>query len=427
MPARPTSPKSAVQSPSVPVPEAQSLPEHIVRRMENPPIVAVLGAGPAGLEAALYARRLGFKTLLFERDSAVAPDVRPWAHVSMFTPWRDNRTPLGEIALREYGRGRFVLPQSRLYPTGADFLSRYLEPLGHVLGDTLHTDTRVVAVGRSFLFPDEHAEQPEARQTRRFRLLTRTPRDERLFAADYVLDTTGVTHSPRWMGSGGLPALGEMGSRGHIFTRIPDIGGRDRIHFLGKRTLLVGDGPSAAACAVALAGLLDKDPPASLVWVSKTRDLLPLAVVPHDPLPRRDLLMKKANLLAVNGHPRLEYLPTTQVEAVQHSLAEGRFTVTLQVNHVTRRLKVDSVIAAVGSRTDTSTFERALHPAEPGWFVLGSKAAACAGRDFLLSTLRAQIRDTFRQICSDPDLDLYAQADAALAAQARLAADPQDA
>ncbi len=425
MPSRSIPPKSTRTPTIAPPPEAEQPPAHYVRRMDNPPIVAVLGAGPAGLEAALYARRLGLKTLLFERDAAVAPEVRAWAHVSMFTPWRDNRTPLGEIALRENAYGRFVVPQSRLYPTGADLLSRYLEPLAHILGDTLHVDTRVVAVGRSFLFPDEHDDEPEARQARRFRLLTRTPRDERIFTADYVLDTTGVTHTPRWMGSGGLPALGEMGSRGHIFTRIPDIGGRDRIHFLGKRTLLVGDGPSAAACAVTLAELLDKDPPASLVWVSKTRDLLPLAVVAHDPLPRRDLLMKKANLLAANGHPRLEYLPTTQVEAVQHSLADGRFTVTLQVNHITRRLKVDSVVAAVGSRTDVSTFERALHPAEPGWFVLGSKANACAGRDFTLSHLRTQIRDTFQQICSDPDLDLYAQAEHALAAQARLAADTQ--
>lgn len=426
MPARSTSPKPPRKTVPVPAPEAESPPEHFVRRLENPPIIAILGAGPAGLEAALYARRLGLKTLLFEQDMEVAADIRPWAHVSMWTPWGDNRTPLGELALREDTRGRFALPQARLYPTGADFRSRYLEPLAHVLGDTLHTETRVVAVGRSFMFPDEHAEQPDARRTRRFRLLTRTPRDERIFAADYVLDTTGITHSPRWIGSGGLPALGEMGSRGHIFSRIPDIFGRDRIHFLGKRTLLVGDGPSAATCAVALRELLDKDPPASLLWVTKSRDLLPLAVFPHDPMPRRDLMLKKANLLAASEHPRLEYLPATQVEAVQHSLADNRFLVTLQVGHVTRRMKVDSVIAAVGSRTDTATFERALHPAEPGWFVLGSKANACAGRDFTLSTLRAQIRDTFQQICSDPDLDLYAQATNALAAQARLAADPQE-
>lgn len=393
---------------------------------QDPPCVAILGAGPAGLEAALYARRLGCKTLLFERDPLPAPEVRAWAHVSMFTPWAANTTPLGLLAAGEDLRGRGALPAPAVHPTGADFLARYLEPLARALGDTLHADTRVVAVGRSFLFPSDHADQPGLRQARRFRLLTRTPRDERVFGADYVIDTTGITHTPRWIGSGGLPALGEMGSRDRIFTRIPDIEGRDRIHFLGKRTLLVGDGPSAATCAVALAALLDKDPPASLVWVAKSPDLLPLALVARDTLPRRDLLLKKANLLAANGHPRLEFLPGTQVEGVQHALADSKFLVTLQVGPTTRRIKVDSVIAAVGSRADTCTFERALRPDEPGWFVLGSKASACAGRDFGLAGLRDQVRDTFCAIMADPGLDLYAPAAEALAAQARLANDPQD-
>ncbi len=61
-----------------------------------------------------------------------------------------------------------------------------------------------------------------------------------------------MTHTPRWLGAGGLPALGEMGSRHQIQYGLPDVLGRDRIHFLGKRTLLVGDGTSAAAAALAL-------------------------------------------------------------------------------------------------------------------------------------------------------------------------------
>lgn len=409
------------------MPASPELPAYRRERQNQPPCVAILGAGPVGLEAALYARRLGLKTLLFEREPAVAADVRAWAHVSMFTHWEDVRTPLGELALREAARDARrppALPRPALYPTGGQFVEKYLEPLARLLGDSLHLETRIAALGRSYLFPQEHDDDPQARQTRRFRLLTRSPREERIFTADYVLDASGVTHSPRWMGVGGLPALGEMGSRGHIFYHIPDIGGRDRIHFLGKRVLLVGDGPSAATSATLLAKLLDKDPPATLLWVSKTHAALPVPVVPRDPLPRRDVLLKKANLLAVQGkHPRLEYLPTTQVEAVDYSLSSGRFQVTLQVDHVTRRVMVDSVIANVGSRSDGHTFERALHPAEPGLFTLGSKAAACDHQDFLLPMARAQIRDAFQVICADPSLDLYAQATDALGAQARLSRD----
>ncbi len=411
------------------MPAPSELPAYRRERESQPPCVAILGAGPVGLEAALYARRLGLKTLLFEREAAVAADVRAWGHVSMFTRWADVRTPLGELALREAARAARrppALPRPALYPTGEKFVEKYLERLARLLGDSLHLETRVAAVGRSYLFPHEHDDDPQARQARRFRLLTRSPREERVFTADYVLDATGVTHSPRWMGVGGMPALGEMGSRGHIFYNIPDIAGRDRIHFLGKRVLLVGDGPSAATSATLLAELLDKDPPMTLLWASKTRAALPVPLVLDDPLPRRDLVLKKANLLAAQGqHPRLEYLPTTQVEAVEYSLASGRFQVTLQVDTLTRRVMVDSVIANVGSRSEGDTFERALHPAEPGLFTLGSKAAACDNKDFLLPTARAQIRDAFRIICADPELDLYAQAVDALSAQNRLHHDPK--
>ena len=38
-------------------------------RSPQPPRVAVIGGGPTGLEAAVYAKQLGFRVLLFERDA----------------------------------------------------------------------------------------------------------------------------------------------------------------------------------------------------------------------------------------------------------------------------------------------------------------------------------------------------------------------
>ncbi len=389
-----------------------TLPAHRLRRASEPKRVAIIGSGPAGLEAALYSLRLGCKTWVFEREAEAAPDVRKWAHVSMFTPWASNRTPLGELMLAEAARARDQsprpLPAPSLYPTGGELIDDYLEPLAGMLGGALLLETRVVGVGRSYLFPDERAEDPSQRETRRFRLLTRSPREERIFTADYVVDASGVTHSPRWMGVGGLPALGEMGGRGHVFTHIPDILGRDRIHFLGKRTLLVGDGASAATSAVWLSELLDKDPPASFVWAVKSSDALAVPLVPSDPLSRRDVLLKKANLLAASGHQGVEFLRKTQVEAVQYALATGRFQVTLQVDHVTRRMAFDAVIANVGFRAAPLTFERALRGEEPGFFALGARAFPADAAAIAAS--HAQIRDAFRTISGDMELDLYAQA-----------------
>ncbi len=387
-----------------------------LKQAEEPPRTAVIGGGPLGLEAALYASRLGHTVFLFEREPEIAPDVRAWAHVTMFTDWSQNRSPLGELALRETGDaknrplGKF--PAASLHPTGERFLEQYLQPLASALGAAVHLETRVTAIGRSFMFPDEHQTQPEKRSARKFRLMTRTPRDERVFTADYVIDASGMTHTPRWAGAGGLPAMGEMGGFRQIFHQVPDVTGRDRIHFLGKRVLLIGDGTSAATTAAALAEVVALDPATTILWATSSRDALPLQIIPNDPLTRRDTLLKKANLLVETKHAGFTYSPTTQVEALQYSLAHARFQVTLQVNHETKRMAMDAVVANVGYRRDVTTFDKSLHPQEPDLYAIGEKSLPPG--DFLLTQGRAQIQDIFRQITNQPDLDLYADAEAAL-------------
>ena len=407
-----STPNDPIASDSAP-PE---MPAHRLKRIQEPPRTAVLGGGPLGLEAALYAAQLGHSVWLFEREAEIAPDVRAWAHVSMFTPWSANRSPLGERLLREAARKEKLalrkFPPGRLYPTGGEFTALYLEPMARLLGESVLCETRVVALGRSYLFPEEHSDDPQKRTARRFRLLTRSPREERIYTSDYVIDATGTTHTPRWLGAGGLPALGEMGGFRQIFHQVPDVKGSDRIHFLGKRTLLIGDGTSAATTLLALLEVASMEPHGTVVWATKSRAEMPLPLVENDPLPRRDTLMKRANLLVKNGHPRLQYSPITQVEAVQHSLASDKFQVTLQVNHETHRLTVDSVVANVGYRPNAATYERVLHPEEPGIYYVGAKAAGTG--DFLLAEGRTQIRDAFRLISGQPDLDLYAEASATL-------------
>lgn len=392
-------------------------PAHRQRRQSEPPRAAIIGGGPLGIEAAHYAARLGHAVWLFERDAQVAPDVRAWGHVEMFSPWKQIRSSLGALLIRESLKTEKVnlwkYPPDRVHPIGSNFVKLYLEPLVSLLGTSYLRETRVAALGRSYMFPGEHAAEPEKRTARRFRILARSPLEERIYTADYVIDATGVSHTSHWAGAGGLPALGELGSRGKIFYRIPDVAGKDRIHFLGKKTLLIGDGTSAAETAVALAELLEKEPDGSFLWVTNSRSEMPCHLTPGDPLLRRDTLLKKANLLVKSGHPRITFLPITQVEAIQHSLATGRFQVTLQVNHETQRMTVDAVVANVGSRLDSQNFERSLHPQEPGLYQIGAKVADGAG-DFLLPEGRRQIQDIFRQITGRPDLDLYAEAEAAL-------------
>ena len=213
--------------------------------------------------------------------------------------------------------------------------------------------------------------------------------------------------------------MGEMGSFRQIFHTVPDIQGKDRINFLGKRVLLVGDGPSSASCAVALAEVAALDPATTIFWAVASRSALPLPIIPNDPVTRRDTLLKKANLLIESKHPAFTYSPVTQVEALQYSLAHSRFQVTLQVNHETKRMQMDAVIAAVGYRPDVKTYDKALVPNELDVYQIGEKFLPSDGLkpgDFLLSQGRTQIRDVFRQITRQPDLDLYTDAELTLKA-----------
>ena len=61
--------------------------------------VAVLGAGPIGLEAALYARKLDMAVTVYER-SRVGENVQRWGHVRLFSPFGMNSTPLGRATIR---------------------------------------------------------------------------------------------------------------------------------------------------------------------------------------------------------------------------------------------------------------------------------------------------------------------------------------
>ena len=67
--------------------------------------IAIVGAGPVGLEAALYGATRGHDVALYERGR-IAEHVRQWAHVKLFSPFEINRSPLGLQALREQGLER---------------------------------------------------------------------------------------------------------------------------------------------------------------------------------------------------------------------------------------------------------------------------------------------------------------------------------
>ena len=114
-----------------------------------PPRVAVIGAGPIGIEAALYAKACGLPVAVYDRGG-IAEHVRRWGHVRLFTPFGMNTTPLGLKTLRAEKPSR-DLPADADLLTGREFRDAYLVPLAEseVLLESLFLETAVLQVGRA--------------------------------------------------------------------------------------------------------------------------------------------------------------------------------------------------------------------------------------------------------------------------------------
>ncbi|NNF08401.1 MAG: NAD(P)-binding domain-containing protein [Candidatus Eisenbacteria bacterium] len=392
--------------------------------------VAVIGAGPIGLEAALYAARSGFDVQVYEADS-VGASLRDWGHVTLFTPWSMNASPLAVEALG------LNFPAQET-PTGAQMVSDYLEPLAALpeLHDRIHTFHRVVTIGRGGLLKGEAIlAAGDKRRTRQpFRILMDAPQGERIEEADFVIDTTGVYGQPNAMGRGGIPARGERFLGTRKFEGIPDVLNRDKNLFSGKKVLVVGGGLSAATTLRDLS----KSDVAAVHWVNRGNNP-PLVPMPNDPLPTREALVQDANSLAKNPPEHWTVYSRSQVLAFEINGGQVRvtldspdtspFDVDLVVNQtgfrpknaLYRELQVHECYATqgpmalsaalMGSKgsdctTQSSQGANTLKSPEPNFYILGNKSYG-RSNNFLLRVGHEQIRDAFQLITGNPEHNLY--------------------
>ena len=372
--------------------------------------VAVLGAGPVGVEAALYAKACGHAVAVYERGQ-VGEHLLRWGHVRMFTPFGMNASPLGfQTLLRE--RPARDVPAETDVLTGRQFRDSYLAPLAETepLRGSIHVQHAVLRVGRS---AGGKKSEPEGKGP--FRLLVRDAAGhERIDVADAVLDCTGTFAIPNWLGDGNIPAVGEAAARPHLAHAAEDVLGARRDHYAGRSVVLVGDGYSAATTICQLAALAEEHPATWVFWLTRGPRGQPLPRLPNDPLKERDRLAVKANSLATRCDGNLEFHPQTVLdEVVCHGPDKG-FRVAGRSNGKPVAWDVERVIANVGYRPDLSVCEalRVETPAgrpetrEPGYFLLGSKSH---GRDsgFLLRDGFDQIRGVLAALTGNPRLDLY--------------------
>lgn len=320
-----------------------------------PNTLAVIGAGPIGLEAALAALERDLDVHVFERGEPGA-NVRAWGHVRMFTPWRMNCTERGVAALAAQGWKR---PDPEACPTGNEFADLYLEPLARLpqLRERLHTGAQVVHVSRRGTRKSQHVGDPGARRASPFRLLVRDRAGRESFLHAFaVVDASGVYGNHNWMGSGGIPARSELILQARISYLLDDVLDLQRSRYAGRRTLLVGAGHSAATCAVALAQLAREAPGTETVWVTRGTAEALYRGLPDDALPGRAQLERDARELIAGGSPAVEHVGGAEVEELEFNFATHRYRVRLALGDRSRVEEVHNVLALVGYGPDDSLY-----------------------------------------------------------------------
>jgi threonine dehydrogenase-like Zn-dependent dehydrogenase len=418
--------------------------------VDTPAKIAILGAGPIGLEAALYARFLGYEVEVFEKHRD------PWhsglrsGHTKMLTPFGANCSPLALQAIK-------VQDETYRPPRDADYLSydewheTYCKPLSQtdLIADSIRHSTWVGAVGKVELTKLDCPKGEYDRGGWDFRLYVRNgEREFSVVNADVVLDCSGVTPQTT-AGHGGIPVPGEhvLGGESGKVARIwfwsPDVQSNPREVFLGTHTLVVGDSLSAAITISALCTLVDEHTRTEVTWITRhqrSEGSLPLSMLSDDPLSRRAELIRAANSTVASG--KVRWLPEQWVERIDRH-DDGRLSVYLDgAERMT--LEVDRIIVNTGDRPDwhaqrelqldicpitdaprpfseyllkrpspyaveyPAPNPQALITSEPNYYVLGSKSF---GRmpGFLYQHGLRQIRDVFTIIGDRADLDLYAQ------------------
>jgi threonine dehydrogenase-like Zn-dependent dehydrogenase len=151
------------------------------------PRIAVLGAGPIGLEAALYARYLGYPVEILERAAHPVASVLALGDEPLAVPFVACASTLGVAALQAQDPN-WKRPAAKDCLTALEWCQRYLMPLAEsdLISEVLRLDTSVIDIARGHDDTD-------------FRVRCRNSQGAELnHMADIVIDSTGIDDIRDW-------------------------------------------------------------------------------------------------------------------------------------------------------------------------------------------------------------------------------------
>jgi thioredoxin reductase len=391
--------------------------------------VAIIGAGPVGLAAAAHVLERGLRPIVLEAGASIGHSVRQWGHVQLFSPWEYNIDRAAERLLAPTG---WNSPEPQQYPTGAELIERYLEPLATrtALADHIHTTSRVTDISRAGF----DKLKTKGRESAPFEIRYQNGQGPKVVKADAVIDASGAWHSPNPAGANGLPAIGETQVASKIAYGMPDVLGKDRARYAGKTVAVLGAGHSAIGTLTDLARLASEVPETNPVWLLRGNDpAKAFGGGANDKLAARGELGAAFAALVAAGRIRVE-----SEFRVSHISADGpRLSAATGAGSCCRQIAVDELIVATGFRPDLDFVRelriqldpaiecpvalaplidpnehscgtvrphgaRELAQVEPGFYFAGIKSYGRAPT-FLMLTGYEQVRSIAAEIAGDHD------------------------
>lgn len=317
--------------------------------------VVVIGAGPVGLAAAAHLLERGLTPLVLEAGDSPGAGMLRWAHVRMFSPWEFNIDRAARTLLE---RQRWQAPNPAVFPTGGEVVEHYLKPLAATpdLLAHLRFGARVLAVTRQRRDRMKNTQRDDAPFVVRFE----DADGEQDVLAQAVIDASGTIEHPNPLGAAGIPALGERALQSRIFYGMPDVLGRDRQRYAGKRVLVVGSGHSAFNVLSDLARLSRQVPGMRIEWAIRRPSLQRvLGGGENDQLKERGKLGLTIRQLVAEG--TLQVTTGFHLERLERT-AEG----IVAHGDGTRIAAVDEIVGATGFCPDVELLSELRILLDPG-------------------------------------------------------------
>lgn len=258
--------------------------------------VAIIGAGPIGLAAAANLAERGIDFVVYESGPDAGASIQKWAHIKFFSPWRHLVDPASRRLLEATG---WTAPADAGLPTGGEFVTAYLEPLSKldVFASRILYGVTVDAVSREGMDRTRSA----GRADTPFLLRVTDADGVQEVTARAVIDASGTYLTPNSLASSGLDPLGLAAVVEHVSHALPDVVGRERDRFAGKRVTVVGAGHSAANTLLNLAALKREMPETEITWLIRNASAVRVTTSEDDELIARAAIGKRIDRLIGSG------------------------------------------------------------------------------------------------------------------------------